>query len=364
MSATDAIGHERLEALLRGEEPAGASERRRAALVAELRAGTLRAPERLRARVLAAGPAPVRVRLPAGRRLALVVVLVAAVFALAAALADGLLRSGGSPQSASTLRAVTVAGSAASGSTAHMSVPNVAPAAPALGASPLRLQHADATLAVQVADADALSQATGRATRIASALGGWAQSVNYGSAKNGRAQAQLDLRVPTAKVQTAVERLGALGTILSQELSVQDLQQQLAARSQQIAQLRRRVAALAKAVAVRSLPDAQRVLLRIKLSEARRSLTQALNARKGTLAAGATSDVELTLSVKPKHGAAAPPRGRLGRMLRSAAGFLALEGLVVLYALVVLAPVVLVAALAWWLVRERRRRQERRLLAA
>ncbi|MGH3048815.1 MAG: DUF4349 domain-containing protein, partial [Gaiellaceae bacterium] len=238
------------------------------------------------------------------------------------------------------------------------------PAAPALGASPSRLQHADATLAVQVADADALSQATGKATRIASGLGGWAQSVNYGSAKNGRAQAQLDLRVPTAKVETAVQRLGALGTILSQELSVQDLQQQLAAQSQQIAQLRRRVAALAKAVADPSLPDAQRVLLRIKLSEARRSLAQALNARQGTLAAGATSDVELTLSVKPKHGAAAPPRDRLGRMLHSAAGFLALEGLVVLYALVVLAPVALAAALAWWLVRERRRREERKLLAA
>ena len=53
-------------------------------------------------------------------------------------------------------------------------------------------------------------------------------------------------------------------------------------------------------------------------------------------------------------------RGRLGRMLHSAVGFLGLEAMVALYALIVVSPLALVAALVWlW-----RRRAVDRLLAA
>jgi hypothetical protein len=53
-------------------------------------------------------------------------------------------------------------------------------------------------------------------------------------------------------------------------------------------------------------------------------------------------------------------RGRLGRMLHSAVGFLALEAMIALYALIVISPLALVAALVWlW-----RRRSVDRLLAA
>ena len=57
-------------------------------------------------------------------------------------------------------------------------------------------------------------------------------------------------------------------------------------------------------------------------------------------------------------------QGRLGRLLGSAGNFLGLEGIIVLYALIVLSPIVLIAALAWWIVRERRRREERLLASA
>ena len=53
-------------------------------------------------------------------------------------------------------------------------------------------------------------------------------------------------------------------------------------------------------------------------------------------------------------------RGRLGRMVHSAVGFLALEGIILLYALIVISPLALLAALIWaW-----RRRSIERLLAA
>ena len=98
MSASDVIGSERMEALLRGDAPRSGAEERRAALLDGLRAPQLRAPEALRARVLAAAPAPAQraswLRRPS-RRLALVVVPLAAALAVGAALVHGLVGSGG-----------------------------------------------------------------------------------------------------------------------------------------------------------------------------------------------------------------------------------------------------------------------------
>ena len=86
----DPVGLERLEALLRGAEPATTVEARTAQVLAELRGGALAAPERLRARVLAAGTAPSRFRLPS-RRLALVLVAAALGLAVVGAAVHGVV---------------------------------------------------------------------------------------------------------------------------------------------------------------------------------------------------------------------------------------------------------------------------------
>ena len=70
----------------------------------------------------------------------------------------------------------------------------------------------------------------------------------------------------------------------------------------------------------------------------------------------------VALQIGTKKSIVAPPhkQGRIGRMLHSAVGFLALEGIIVLYALIVASPFALVAFLIWlW-----RRRSVDRLLAA
>jgi hypothetical protein len=226
---------------------------------------------------------------------------------------------------------------------------------PAVG-SPARLQHTAASLRISVDSTDALAQATTRATRIATALGGYAKSVNYRS----QGTAVIDLRIPTQNVKTALSRLAGLGTIVSQELSVADLQQQFQTQSAQIAQLRRRIAALHAAVNDPSLPDAQRVLLRIQLAESQRALSQRLHARKGTVAAGTTSTVSVVIGTKKAIATVPHRRGRIGRMLHSAVGFLALEAIIALYALIVISPFAILGALAWFW----RRRSVDRLLAA
>jgi hypothetical protein len=221
-----------------------------------------------------------------------------------------------------------------------------------------RLAHTDASLQIRVADKDALSTATTRATRIATSLGGYAKSVEYRSPQNGGGAAYIELRVPAQNVKAALSRLARLGTIVSQELSVTDLQDHFRTQSAQIAQLRRRVAALRAALRDPSLPEAQKVLLRINLSEARRALAQRLSARKGTVSAGTTARISLVIGTE-KAIVPVAHRGRLDRMLHSAVGFLALEGMIALYALIVVSPLALVAGLVWlW-----RRRAVDRLLA-
>src|SRR5436190_88535 len=197
-----------------------------------------------------------------------------------------------------------------------------------------------------VADKEALSSATTRAARIASSLGGYAKSIEYRTPQSGAGAAYIDLRVPADSVKTAISRLAGLGTIVSQELSVTDLQDRFRTQSAQIAQLRRRVAALRTALRDPSLPEAQRVLLGIKLSEAKRALAQRLSARRGTVSAGTTARISLVIGTE-KAIVPVTHRGRLDRMLHSALGFLALEGMVALYALIVVSPLALIAALVW-----------------
>ena len=335
-----------------------------------LREHSPRAPESLRARVLAERPATrARWSVPP-RRLVLVALPAACLVAVAAALVNGVVRSGGDEQVRVSHGAVLDAGGTATTQTSSGVVASKAPAVPAplqsqaaAGSTPnlpaTRLAHTDASLRIRVADKEALSSATTRATRIASSLGGYAKSVEYRTPQSGTGAAYIDLRVPADTVKTAISRLAGLGTIVSQELSVTDLQDRFRTQSAQIAQLRRRVAALRTALRDPSLPEAQRVLLGIKLSEAKRALAQRLSARRGTVSAGTTARISLVIGTE-KAIVPVTHRGRLDRMLHSALGFLALEGMVALYALIVVSPLALVALLVWlW-----RRRAVDRLLAA
>src|SRR2546423_778863 len=109
-----------------------------------------------------------------------------------------------------------------------------------------------------------------------------------------------------------------------------------------------------------SLPEAQKVILQIRLAESKRALAQRLNARKGTISAGTTAQISLVIGTEKAIAPVVHHRGRLGRMLHSAVGFLALEGMILLYALIVISPLAIVAAAIWaW-----RRRSVERLLAA
>jgi hypothetical protein len=386
------------------------------ALVSELRANPPVAPERLRRRVLDGAPVP-RGRMSRKRRLFLVVVPVAAVLAVGAALVHGFVSTGSNGRSTAATalvhRAAKAAHSIAQGpatttpQSAHARERELGPAGKKTRSAPSaysadtpttqnngdllalsgnahsqalapqasqkavaiptnRLVHAVASLQVRVKSRSELSAKTNQASQIVGSLGGYAQSVRYQNSQHGYGEAVLALRVPVQKAEAAIADLSKLGTLLSQQVSTQDLQAKLNHQNSGIGSLRRAIAVYQNALASTTLPASQRVIIQIRLNNARRALAQLRHARKGTLASGATADISLLLTtqnhaivVHHHHGST-----RVGRLLGSAAHFLALEGIIVLYALIVLAPVVLLGALAWWILRERRRREERLLASA
>ena len=197
------------------------------ALVSELRATAPVAPERLRERVLEGAPAPRR-RRSKRRRLALVVVPAAVVLAVGAAVVHGFVgsRTNGrrhgrvataTEASRSTRRRLTVA----PWNSAQAPAASLKAAAPAPSVASSRLQHTDASIQVRVPDTDSLGEATTKATRIATSLGGYAQSVDYQTPQDGGGVSIIELRVPSQNVKAALSRLAGLGTLVSQQLSVE-----------------------------------------------------------------------------------------------------------------------------------------------
>jgi hypothetical protein len=228
-----------------------------------------------------------------------------------------------------------------------------------------RLVHAVASLEVRVKSRSDLSAKTNEASQIIGSFGGYAQSVQYQNSRNGYGEADLQLRVPVERAEAAIGKLSTLGVLVSQQVSTQDLQAKVTRQTSAIGALRRAIAVYESALQSPTLPASQRAILQIRLNNARHQLTQLRHARQGTVAAGATANISLLLTTRNHAGVAAHHGStRVGRLLGSAAHFLALEGIIVLYALIVLAPVLLIGGLAWWILRERRRREERLLASA
>ena len=311
-----------------------------ASYLVELRAAAPSAPDRLREVVHALPnaepPRTVRFR-PALATAAAIAVAVS----LAAAVIGGVTSSNGrnSDHGSATAGPTTRAGElsrtprpAWKASRAHQDNGRALPMRTAPGlAAPSRLQRQDVSMSLRVKD---LSAATQQAVRTTRRLGGFVAAADYATGSEA-GNSRLALRVPVANLQKAIASFTDLGTILSQHISVADLQGGLDRLDARIAAARH--AGHDKAV---------------KRLERRRDAL----IREGTYARVA---LQLTTS-KPAPQAAAP--GRFDRFLDTSGDILGKEAIAVLYALVVAGPFVLIAALLFVGERARRRRADHRLL--
>ena len=337
-------------------------------IVGELRATRPHASDALRLQVLtlASEPGP---RTPAlldrirdRRRLALLVPATAAL-AVASAVAIGVTRSGPPDELAATApEARRSADSVGEALTRPATALPDASAAQKAAPGPVigRAQRYSATLALRVEDNAALSDATQRALEIAGDLGGYVVSVRYATGDEGAAS--MTLRVPSARAGDAVTRLSSLGTILSQDVQIDDLQASLDALETQLQRVEARISALTAAIE-RAETAPERTRLEERRSRARAELRQLRASRSATAAEARNATIQLELRTEEQSDVVAPG-SRLDRALDKALAVLAWEAVVVLAIAVVLAPLALVAAAAWTTRRARRRREEERLLAS
>ncbi|MBA2384236.1 MAG: DUF4349 domain-containing protein [Actinobacteria bacterium] len=225
--------------------------------------------------------------------------------------------------------------------------------------SPGRLQRYEAELRLRVDDVEALSSATKRAQRIATGLGGHVASLSYDAPASGVGAAQITLRVPTSRIQSAVAQLSELGTILRQRYGIEDLQPQVDSLQAQIEDTQRQIARLVRQLRNRNLGDEERAILQSRLTDARRTLTELQQGLRGTRAEGQLGTVFLALTTERIEAAAKDGDGALDRIV----DILRWEGMALLFALVVVGPFLLLGLLIWYALRLRRRREEARLLA-
>jgi septal ring factor EnvC (AmiA/AmiB activator) len=186
--------------------------------------------------------------------------------------------------------------------------------------------------------------------------------VPYATGDQG--SASLTLRVPTANAADAVARLSGLGTILAQNVQIDDLQESLDALDRREQQVRARIAELGAAIE-RAGDDAERARLEEQRAQARAELRTLRASQAATAAEARNATVQLDLQTKQDSGGAVPGSGsRLDRALDKALAVLAWEGIVLLAVAIAFAPFALVAAAVWATRRTRRRHEEDRLLAA
>jgi hypothetical protein len=348
-------------------------------LVRDLRALPTAAPEHVRERVRALGeptrpPSLFERLLAVPWRRSLLVLAPACVLGLvAAAVVHGVLNSGSTREAVATVR-----GEAAQGSGGRRdaqpedeeafragaaTIPNQTLKSPLPTPSSDRLQDYEATMTVRVKDVDALSDRANEAMRVVRSYGGYVVSLDQSTAPGRPGRADLVLRVPVSRVEDALMRLADLGTVIDRQLSIRDLERVVEQQRARILQLKLFIARAVERLK-ESLPADVRLRLQLQLEEARRDLTAATKANKGTLREASLSRISLTLTTQKAVGAAKEGAGRIERAARDAASFLAAAGAVVLFVLIVLSPLILLAVAFLWGARAYRRREERRLLTS
>ncbi len=321
-------------------------------LIHELRASRPSTPAELRARIRElAAERPARAqrarwRFPL-RRGPLIAVPAAAALAIVTAGVVGLTRP----------ERPTVSGENAPTPTRLANAP--APAYGAADAAAPRAQRVSATLTVEVKDSDAVSRAAQDALDLTRTLGGYVVSSSVTTGEQGNAS--LTVRVPVAKVQDAIAGLSGLGRIVAQQVTVDDLQEQLDQLQRSRASLVVQITRITARLETEDL-DAETTAA---LEARRRNLRSELRATRSGIAAtkaeARMSSIQLAI-VTPDSGVAAPG-SRINRTIDEALNVLAWEGVIALGILIVVAPFALVGVAVWLARRLYRRHEEERLLA-
>jgi cytochrome b561 len=334
-------------------------------LASDLRASRPVTPEGLRNRVEALAhvePKPRRewgFRLPSGR----VAVALVALAILGSFIAAGVTGLGGSTSHSKAVESFGASQGAAKTPVTTTEALRAAPHGLDANAKTLppahgRLQQYDAALTLRVRDSDQLSARTRQAMRLTRSLGGFVASASF-DVPGRQGTSTLVLRIPIDRVQRALSAFAGYGTLLAQKISLQDLQQRANAQSSRIAALKRAITALETQLQG-TISQTERDRLEHLLSIERSRLAAQQKRLGATVRRAELARVGVTLVTPTPKASAAP--GRFDRTLDDAGSVLARELEILLYALVVVGPLLALGGIAIAVGRTHRRRSDQRLL--
>jgi hypothetical protein len=206
-----------------------------------------------------------------------------------------------------------------------------------------------------------LSSATKKAEEIARSLGGYFATGRYSVPSHGVATSRLKLKVPAQKAQDALARISALGEILSQKVSFEDLQTAVNNEGDQIKTLTQRIDQLVTALEDPSLTPAARSQLQVELANARAQRYSLRAQRNEKVRRGRMATITLTLTTGNLPKPAAKP-SRLHKAIIKAWNGLCSELSWGAIGVIVASPFLALALIGVPATRFRRRREERRLL--
>jgi hypothetical protein len=214
---------------------------------------------------------------------------------------------------------------------------------------------------VRLADAQELSDAANESMTITRELGGWVAGSEIDTQGN-EGRAELALRVPVARVEDAIVRLGGLGTVTGQEIETVDLQAAIDRREARIEQVERAIRTLELRLETENLTPAQEIEIRLDLADRRNELADLRRENRGDRREAATSELTLTLHTREAPAAQKDDEGGAAGAADDALRFLGDAGAIALFLVIVLSPVVLIGVLIWLALRSRTRRIETRIL--
>jgi hypothetical protein len=230
----------------------------------------------------------------------------------------------------------------------------------AVAPTPDRAQDVEATLTVKVADSDRVSSAAQEALDLTRRLGGHVVSASVATGED--ANAALTVRIPVAKTQEAVTRLSSLGKIVSQQVSIQDLQERLDSLLRRERSVRAQIVRISARLESEQLSAEERAALELRRHNLRNELRSLRRGVGSTRSEARFATIELSVVTPASEGVVVPP-SRLGRSLDKALDVLVWEGIAALVVLLIAAPLAVLGVATWLARRIYRRHEDERLLA-
>jgi uncharacterized protein DUF4349 len=236
-------------------------------------------------------------------------------------------RASGSSEAASAVAAPIA--------TKAVAVPLAAASGPA--AAPGRVQQLAASLSLTAAP-DSVQETADRVARLAVRDGGFVQNSHVQVQQTGTSEANLVLKLPSAKLSAALASLGALAPVRSETQSLQDITDAYDAARRRLSDASAERQALLRALA-RATSEGQIDSLRQRISLASGAVAQASSALAAVSQRASTAAVEVTVI---GDAAAASEGLTLHRGLHDAGRVLIVTLVVLLVAAAVLVPLALV----------------------